>query len=180
MAAMKGYPNRERGENAPATPFGFGWETGPDKLLMISIGAGQVDRTVPAWRMRFAGAADLGARALRSIVNDASRDAVTWLQALSEPQEPWRVDDTIGDMRNLRIVERPLLSFQRYQTILTPESLTELMGARWVGRHLSEPIPKDLGRFDNGDRRNLHRLDEIGVEAAQTAVKSEHLPPIFD
>ena len=180
MAALKGYPNRERSEAAPLTPFGLGWDTGPDKMLMISIGTGEVERKIPAWRYRFASAAGLGVEALRSIIRDNSQDAVTWMQALSEPQAPWSVDENVGDLRNLRLVDRPLLSFQRYQTRLNGENLKALLGGDWANRHLRGDGLKELSRFDNGDRDNLHRLDEIGVEAAARDVLPEHLPPIFD
>lgn len=186
MAALRGFSNVETGDGPPPTPYGLGWETGAKNILMISIGAGRPHRERSAWSLyHFSTAIGLGVRSLRSMMSDCDQDAVTWMQALSQPPDPkspgrWPVDRNLDDMANMRLVKEPLLSFQRYQASLRKEDLVELMGKEWVRSNLGSRRLKQLQKFDNGRLSNLYRLDEIGVEAAAQSVSPAHLPPEFD
>ena len=182
MAALKGRqppPDSEESE-PPVSPFRLEWDTGADKLLMISIGTGHLENRRRAFSYWWSWSAAQGVSALRSIIHDANQDAVTWMQAISEPTLPWRVDGNLEGMRNLRIVEQPLLSFQRYQADLGRDALRALMGAGWAFWNLSLGGWKRLRTFHSAQKRNLRRLDEVGVKAAERDVDERHLPAAFD
>lgn len=162
------------------SPFGLGWSTGAEKLLLISIGTGTYRDRMSAQEYQKQRTIYKAVRSLRSIIHDCSQDAVTWLQALSEPRKPWSINGKLKDMAGFRLTPEPLLSFQRFNVRLERDLLVELMGEDWAEEHLTPRKLENLRAFDTPYRANLERLEAIGAAAAKIDVEAEDLPAAFD
>jgi predicted acylesterase/phospholipase RssA len=173
MATLKW---RERPPGAPAqspSPLGFGWDTGEDKLLMVSVGTGYWRKEPEGVFRSLAGHRAL--HALTTMIDDTSLNAVTWLQALSRPARPYTLNLELEDMAGLRILDEPLLSYTRIEAKLDPGGLADLLGAEGVRQFAGARAPdegskkvarmiKRLRKLDDASPANLRRLAEIGEE----------------
>jgi len=172
MATLKQYD--DSGKVAKFSPYGFDWEVGEDKILLCSLGTG-------SWRTRMS-AADYTVRqnweqakiALMGMIDDGMKTSVTWLQAMSEPRKPWRIDGNLEHMHGLRIMREKLLTFQRVNLELDHRPLQEL------GFKLTDAVLERTRALDNADAANLKRLDEIGKAAAESAIDAGDFPAKFD
>ncbi len=157
------------------SPFGFDWEASEDQLLLYSIGTG-------TWRFRMS-AGDYQAKqnwekakiALLSMIDDGMKSSLVWLQALSEPAHPYRVDGNLGDMRGLRISPHRLLTFQR----INIEMETGVIN-KYLGSAITDRVCDRMREIDNSERANLLRLDELGRVAGKDLVSADHFPRTFD
>lgn len=162
------------------TPFGFGWPTGADTLLMISVGTGHVRAEISPREYKRLLELKQAIHALRTIIADADVAAVSWMQAISRHVDPWTVNSNLGAMRGMRIVDAPLLSYQRYNQTIDGAALTDLLGAEWGAANLRGKALEHLREFDAVDRKTLRRFAEIGAAAAEAQVKPAHFPAAFD
>jgi predicted acylesterase/phospholipase RssA len=157
------------------SPFGFDWDAGKDNLFLYSIGTGIWRSTVePA---AYAKKLNLkkATYTLASIIDDGMKSSVVWLQALSEPARPFEVDVQLGDMRQMRIMQEPLLTFRHVNARLEKAWLNDHLGLDFRDR-----VVMELRDFDNASPKNLARLCDIGSAAAEKFVSEEDFPPQFD
>src|SRR5262249_37758847 len=90
------------------------WETGPDKLTVVSIGTGtHRDRLVPD-ALGMGKNAKIALRAMTSLMNDVHELALTHMQYLGEALTPWHINDELGDMRAELPPQGKLFRFIRY------------------------------------------------------------------
>lgn len=168
--------------------YRFGWNAGPENLMMTSCGAGNR-------RPRMAGPAfqtlPLNMRTmhvLRSLIYDSEMLGVTLLQAFSETRKIWPVSAEGGDQGSSPL-GAALLDYQRIDVMLerkpkpkrksdpTPP-MTQL--ERLIGRELSADAMEELDHPANGHPRNLALLLEIGVAGGKTLVGEAYPDPRFD
>jgi hypothetical protein len=95
--------------------YGLEWLTGPDRILMLSVGAGR-------WANASA-SPDKTARTLDAVAEDASQLAITVLQGIGSTARPWRINAELGDMRGATLSPVPGLNFQRMEALLNPDVL---------------------------------------------------------
>lgn len=157
--------------------YGFEWLTGPDRLLMLSIGTGY-------WRPRldqalFAGTsfdelAPTAARAieaLKTMVHDSSQMAIATLQGLGETPRPWPINSELEDMRGAALSPVPLLHFQRLDARIDKVSLLDL-ALNYNDQDISQM--RDLA---SDDPATLARLHEIGLRAGEAWFAQEPNAP---
>jgi len=170
---------RDGGNGRGLSPFGFGWETGADKLLMLSLGTG-IWREVKSIR-DYTRQVELkkGLNALSSIISDCSQSSVTWMQALSRPRIGTAINAHLGDMRDLYLGERPLLTYQRISPTLETQWLEPELGPAFK---LSERSVKRLRELDWAHPDNLECLHRIGVAMAgkENWLSKDDFPAAFD
>jgi uncharacterized protein len=170
MATLRNWSGTEK-----HSPFGFDWETGADKLLLLSLGTG-------TWRLsikpsdyqrkyNFRRSVD----ALLSIINDGMKSSVVWLQALSEPAKPFRVDAELGSMENLRILPEPLLTFRHVNPLIDTEWIKDCTGLEYSDRTIDQ-----MRAFENASRKNLERLVTLGKAAGVKMIAEDDFPKAFD
>jgi predicted acylesterase/phospholipase RssA len=195
MATLKW---REPQPKAPAearSPFGFGWETGEDKLLVVSVGTGAWRKTTADARLKSL-ALGRALHALTTMIDDSSNAGIALLQALSRPKRPYWLNFELEDMRGLRIVDDPLLSYTRIDAGLDDAGLRELLGDDGVAllgastRAFKPPLEtakmiRGLHELDNAKPENLDRLVTIGSAVGARYFKAEGnayaaLPRAFD
>ncbi len=168
-----GNPAMQLAMVALAPPFGFGWQSGDDKLLIVSVGTGQARPMRPEWASRPARLAIWKAiHALTSLSYDTSQLAISMLQWLGTSPQPWIVNSEVGDFSGMN-PGPPLWTFVRYDAPLE---------ARWLAAHLDNPpdpslLPR-LSRLD--DDRQVPALYDIGLRAGERLVKREHFADCFD
>lgn len=168
-----GNPSLQLAMTALAPAYGFGWDSGADRLLIVSVGTGQHRPVRPDWAQRPARLAIWKAiHALTCLSYDTSQLAIAMLQWLGESPQPWPINSEVG---SLAAVDpgAPLWTFVRYDAPLE---------AHWLEANLAKPPPAamlpKLSRLD--DDRQVPALYDIGLQAGDALVKPEHFPDVFD
>lgn len=167
------------GHNWPAdgcSPYGFKWETGANKLLLLSLGTG-------TWRLRLNGRAfskswalNQAKAALLSIIDDASLSSTVWLQAMSECPRASNINGNLEEMHELRFVRDPLLTFRRVSPRLESDWLRALDSK-------FDFSPREIEKsreLDHSAKANLARLLEIGTATGNRDITGEDFPSVFD
>jgi len=159
------------------SPYGFGWPTGADNLLLLSLGCG-------SWRHRIVSRAfarkyaiSKAFVALTGIIDDTSTHSTIWMQAISKCPRPYYINTNLLGMEGLSIVEQPLLTFRRINPRLENDWLERELGTafRYSARVLAR-----TRELDRSDRRNLDRLLDIGLATGEKLISSDDFPAVFD
>ena len=157
---------------ATAEGYKFGWQTGADKLLVVSVGTGRGSLEAGLSEGLDATAAVLAMRALASLMADCSELVETVMQWLSNSPTARGIDREIGVVTP-PLTGNPLLSYVRYNVFFEPEWCRTNLGLDWSAKKLAE-----LGQMDEPD--NMPALDEIGRIAGSKLVQGAHFPSAFD
>jgi predicted patatin/cPLA2 family phospholipase len=152
---------------------GFRWQTGKDKLLLISLGTGTYKKTFTSEQLGKMVAAEQGIRSLQSLMDDCARMNHCMLQWLTHSVTPWQIDRVVltmeGDSRN----GPQLATFARYNVLLEPGWMkTEV--------EIEQALDKLAKIAEMDDPTNMDELADIGRIAAAKQVKPEHFPASFD
>jgi uncharacterized protein len=146
---------------------GICWPTGPDSLLICSIGTGNFRTPLSSGQARRSRALGLAVRSLGTLVGDSSDLILTLMQWLGESPTAWCINSEIGDLQNDVLPGGPMFRFLRYDAVLE---------ARWLSENL------DL-KMSDSELRRVRLIDdpgiiplafEIGKRAAERQVKIEH------
>jgi hypothetical protein len=157
VATLQGYP--------------FHWQTGEDRLLLVSAGTG-------VWKPR--NNPDVVAKARlwdwarevpAMLMGDASWHNQLILQSMSRTPTPWKINEEVGDLSSDLLTERPLLSYLRYNCWLESEALQEL--------GLDHLIPKLKLLREMSAAECRYDLALIGAQAAPRQVREEHFSSEF-
>jgi hypothetical protein len=166
--------------------YGFSWPRGKDKLLMISVGTGwwrhEHDRIafkkLANWHKTV--------HALSSLIQDTSLHAIVTMQALGTSRKPWWINGEIGNMRGERLVDKELLTFQRFDAKVDLETVRRVcVMRRPTDRRLSALVAA-LRELANADPKNMDYLYALGhdVGTVRTAgvdgIEPEDFPAVFD
>ncbi|MGB9366836.1 MAG: patatin-like phospholipase family protein [Xanthobacteraceae bacterium] len=147
-------------------PYGLCWETGADKLTIVSVGTGGYRDRLNAASLGRMKNVTIALHALRTIIDDSSGLVLALMQWLGESPTPWRVNSEIGDLAE-QFPSGPLFRFLRYDVRLEVD---------WLREHLDLKLSdKELARvreMDNPD--SIPVAYEIGCAAAERQVKAEH------
>jgi len=154
--------------------FRFNWQTGEDKLLLVSVGTGAwkpipgVDAVTGASKLAWA------QRIPSVLMEDANHQNQLILQYLSKSATPWQIDREIGDLADDCLMEKPALTYLRYNAKLDENPLN-LVG-------LSDLTPKldSLRKMEVG--KNVPDLIKIGEKFAAACEHDieGHIPSAFD
>lgn len=121
---------------AALKPHGFEWAVGPDRLLLVSVGAGIAP----------------GAQGVNAIRADAARDVWATIQSMALCPRPAWIDDDLGDMRGAVLSPVPLVLAHRFDVALTPEAL-EALGLDAPPTALNGSGPETLATLFEAGRR---------------------------
>lgn len=168
--------------------YGFGFEAGPDRLLLVSVGTGLGRRGLglATGLRRLAGV--YAVNALKALMDDCNTDVELTLQWLSTSHTARRIDGLVGTAQGHAPFARPWLTYQRYNLrfehrdfrdslphTLVPEAadaLAKAFASTWPQAELDR-----LAAMDRPD--NMADLKRLGA-LVSTTVHSEHFPPAFD
>lgn len=152
---------------------GFRWQTGADKLLLVSVGTGTYKQTFSTQELLNMVAAEQGLRSLQSLMDDCGRVNHAVLQWLCHSVNPWRIDSAVGDMKLDSQGGPRLATYARYNVLLEQ---------KWLKTEVEiECGPEKLAKIAEMDNpASMDDLAEIGANVAAKQVKPEHFPPGFD
>ena len=175
---------RQQGPGAAAvagaggvSPFGFNWETGASNLFMLSLGTGSWRNRVKSHEFGAKAAFLKAVHALQGIIDDADKSATTWMQAISVAPKRHRVDGSLLDMQDMRVVKEPLLTFCRVNPTLEKPGLAAL--GKEFANMPAEAIEQSR-ELDRADAANLARLLKIGLAAGDVLIADTDLPASFN
>lgn len=126
--------------------YGFNWPTGPDRLMLISIGTGWMRPRISLNEGTRMWSALLGVEALKSVSWDSQVSALKMLQWLSGPRRPWAINTEVGTLAGeiLGGADRRVLRFERYDIAFESRWLKEQLDVE-----MSESDARALNDFTN-------------------------------
>jgi uncharacterized protein len=148
--------------------YNVNWKTGPERILLASVGTGASDPSKEPSRIAATGAV----KALLSLMDDCAALVETTMQWMSSSPTAQEIDREIGDLHGDTLAAAPLLSYLRYNVALSGKE---------VGALCPGLLPKQLASLHRMDYPgNLDLLLELGRAAAKQKVTAEHFPVAFD
>jgi uncharacterized protein len=148
--------------------YRVGWETGSDKLLLVSVGTGAADPAVSKAKLT----ASHALRALKSVLQDCAVQQETMLQWMSASPTARIIDRELGGLEGDLLNGAPVMSYLRYNVDLRPESVRRLDGT------LTAIDTTALSAMDApGNMEILHRLGRL---AAAQDVRDTDFDAVFD
>lgn len=152
--------------------FNFGWATGADQLLVVSVGTGKSDPALGLSNALTGAAAVHAMRSLASLMEDCADLVETVMQWLSTSPTARTIDREIGKVTP-PLGGTPMLSYLRYNVLLESD---------WVQAHLGRSMTAaELKVLEAMDKPgNIPALDELGRDAGARLVSGTHFPAAFD
>lgn len=148
--------------------YRVGWQTGADRLLLVSVGTGSDDPSISPSRLAAQGAV----KALMGLMDDCGALVETMMQWMSQSSTARMIDRELGTLDGDVLGGAPLLTYQRYNVSLRPQDVSLLKPG------LDQDTLKSLPKMD--EPGNLEALRELGDIAAGRQAKAEHFPKPFD
>jgi patatin-like phospholipase/acyl hydrolase len=154
--------------------YKFNWETGTDKMLVVSVGTGYQKRNM-----------DIKAVDNRSKLGwaqnipDMFMDASTWqnqlfMQWFGESKNSFIINREVGNLAEEKLMRgNKFFTYVRYNTKLEAKDLKDELGMTFTDEEV-----EFLRKMDKGENR--FKLNEIGGKSADKQFKPEHLPSGFD
>ena len=163
IATLKGFP--------------FRWETGADKLLIVSVGTGMSKWNRLPKEITGNNLLDWAKQLPDMFMQDASWHNQLILQWMSKSPTAVEIDGEIGDLKDDLLAgttnNKGLFSYLRYNTWMDEKTLGDLMGEAF-----SKEQVDNLVEMSNAGNR--FKLYDIGKKAAEKQVKEEHFDTIFN
>lgn len=147
-------------------PYGLRWESGSDKLTIVSIGTGGFRNRLSRASLGRMQNITIALHALRTVIDDSEGLVLALMQWLGKSPTPWRINSEIQDLRDV-FPGGPMFRFLRYDVRLEGPWLEEHLGVK-----LSEKELVRVREMDNPD--SIARAYEIGRLAADMQVKEAH------
>lgn len=148
--------------------FRVGWETGENKMLVISIGTGRGDPgKAPTWIT-----AKGALQSLFALMDDTSALVETMVQWLSTGHTHREIDREIGDLKNDYICGEPQFTYERFDLSLTREVVSDLKPG------ISDGVLEALTSMDEPD--NMALLKTLADLDAAAKIEDKHFPADFD
>ncbi len=148
--------------------YRVGWKSGPENLLLVSVGTGSNDPGISPSSLAAAGAF----KALLGLMDDCGALVETMMQWISRSPTARVIDRELGTLDGDLLGGAPLLTYQRYNVSLAADEALKLKPG------LDKKTLESLPRMDVP--ANLPILRELGDIAAGQQVKPEHFPAGFD
>jgi len=153
--------------------FPFHWETGADRLLLVSVGTGFWSNRATSQRVLNRKLWNWAVEIPNLLMEDASWQNQLMLQYLGHTVTPWQIDAEVGDLAGDRLGGGDaFLTYARYNVQLDAD------GLRAVGLPDLADRAESFRSLIGGN--NTEVLARIGEAGAATAVRAEHFPSAFD
>jgi predicted acylesterase/phospholipase RssA len=148
--------------------YRVGWRTGPDDLLVVSVGTGRGGPEIEDSRI----VAKDAVLALAGLMDDCADLVETLMQWMSDGPCARKIDSVLGTLSGDLLGGTPQFRYLRYNVVLTSPELAE------IGVDCGSEEIESLAKMDR--KENLDRLREVGLVAAGAHVKPEHFAAQFD
>jgi patatin-like phospholipase/acyl hydrolase len=160
--------------NSTLDAYKFNWETGADKLLIVSVGTGYQKRNEDL--LKVANRSKLG---WAKNIPDMFMDASTWqnqlfMQWFGESKNSFMINREVGTLADEKLMKgNKFFTYVRYNTKLEAKALKDELGFTFT-----EEEVEFLRKMDKGENR--FKLNEIGMKSAEIQFKPEHIPEGFN
>lgn len=150
--------------------YNLNWATGARKMLLVSVGTGHRSKgeRISGFYMKNT------LKALISIMADCNELVETQMQWYAQSDTYTRIDREMGTLENDFIAGKPLLTYQRYNTLLEEKWFKESLGCEDYSDEILE------GLTDMANARNLEMLAKVGAIAGEQQIQPAHFPKGFD
>ena len=153
--------------------FPFRWKTGPDDLLMLSVGTGFHHLKVNPMKMAQQKIWDWLRHVPVMLIQDAMRQNELLMQLFSKTETAWMIDAEIGNATaQSTYAGSELLTYNRYNVLLEEDYLEEI--------GLPELIPELKHMRVLSSAGQVKNLKQLGDTGAEQQVKESHFPAVFD
>jgi len=154
--------------------FKLEWETGEDKLLIVSVGTGRRDKKLIGQKWRNPKLWDIAQFAPDQFMSDANELVELMMHFIGKGTGVLRrIDAEIGDLSDDALNGNNAFSYIRYNVEMVKNELDKLGVTELTDEKVS-----DLMNMDHP--ANVDLLIRIGEAAAKEYVKTDHLPAAFD
>ena len=163
-------------EMATSPRYKLGWKTGPDDLLIVSVGTGSAPAMDEPLLARKVNALFHARMIIKTIMNSSSTENDRLSRVLGHTRHAPQPLDREFDADDVKDVqpEHPLFTYVRYNTKIDQKSLDKLPAPgrsagrfRFLDRLRKRGLDADeIGKLDNAKQRNMAHLTHIGEEAA--------------
>lgn len=157
--------------------YRFGWKTGVDNMLLVSVGTGKANASVNLSSRVTDAAAAQAVLALKNLMEDCSDLVEAVMQWISKPTPTAReIDSEMGIAGPVLGGGGGMLTYHRYNAIFTAEWFAK------AGLNVGETVDAAyLALMQEMDKpQNLDRLARLGAAVAEKQVDVAHFPKAFD
>jgi uncharacterized protein len=147
-------------------PYGLCWDTGPDKLTIVSIGTGGHRKRLNRATLGRMQNITIALHALMTVMDDSQGMKLALMQWMGQCPTPWTVNSEIGAVSET-FPGGPLFRFLRYDVRLESD---------WLEQHLKLKLSEaDLIRVREMDNpASIPLAYDIGCRAAELQVNAAH------
>ncbi len=165
VATLKGFP--------------FRWETGADKLLLVSIGTGTFTKKTDPSVVKGSKLLDWAKNVPEMLMEDAVWQSQLILQYLSDSPTRIEIDSEVGNMSGDLLNNFASMRYVRYQAYLEqPSKRNDGTLEDKPQLPFSQDVLKKLRKMDAADQVENHLT--LGEISAKYYVRDEHIPAVFD
>jgi predicted acylesterase/phospholipase RssA len=152
--------------------YRLNWNTGADRLLVVSVGTGKADPAVGHANVITGTAAIHAVMSLAALMEDCADQVEAVMQWLSVSPTARRIDREMGNA-GPTLGGQAVCTYLRYNVLLQPDWCAEQLGEK-----LSAKACKALEAMDEPD--NIPELDRLGRLAGARLVQAAHFAAGFD
>lgn len=150
---------------ATIEPYNMEWQTGRDKMLLVSVGTGNVPEVKKDLKVKDMHLGYTATQTPHALMSAASAEQDILCRSFGDCLAGDEIDMEIGNLIGKKgPTENKLFTYMRYNTHLTEKGLSEI--------GINDISPKDLWAMDN--TKHIESLDRVGKAAALKKVKIEH------
>ena len=150
---------------ATLEPYHLQWPTGEDKMLLVSVGTGNVPEIKKELKSKDMHLGYTATQTPQALMSAASAEQDILCRAFGKCLSGDEIDMEIGDLIGKSgPTKEKLFTYMRYNTNLTEK------GLQAIG--ITDVEAKDLWQMDNTE--HIQTLDRVGQLAANEKVKIEH------
>lgn len=146
--------------------YRLGWQTGEDKLLVVSVGTGKADPATGHANVIKGTAALHAVLSLKALMEDCADQVETVMQWLSRSPTARTIDREMGKAEP-PLGGMPMCSYLRYNVLLEPAWCAEELGETFTAKAL-----RNMEAMDDPD--NIPELDRVGRLAGRKLVRAGH------
>lgn len=154
--------------------YKYDWETGADKLLIVSVGTGYQKR-----KLEPDGILKRSKLGWANQIPDMFMDGSTWqnqlfMQWFGDSKNSFMINREVGTLANEHLMQgNKFFTYVRYNTKLEAKDLKDELGFSFTDKEV-----EFLRKMDKGENREI--LNKIGIASAEKQFNPDHLPACFD
>jgi hypothetical protein len=150
------------------------WATGPDKLMIVSVGTGRRDKQLLAQKYRDPNLLQIAQLAPDQFMSDANELVELMMHFIGKGSGTLRhIDREVGDLAHDAINGQKAFTYVRYNVDMEPDTFARLK--------LDKIDQQDIDALMNMDAaKNVEELIHIGESAAKADVTASQLPEVFN